>query len=355
MKTDSGRTECVAWHPDGEVLALGGMRGEVQLFDASTGEMKSETKLDVNMSSDMWSMAWNPRGDILAITVRTNGVYLWDGGETKPIKVDLSDIDATVRRNQYRDVCWSHKGDLLAICNQNDVAILTPDGKIVAKAKMSAVRSIAWSPDDQSLVTGSAVNRISILDRQLNQQSTLAGHFRDGRPTHQWSSDGKSLAFNHRNETVQILGEHGIQKIVIPFAEEDGFERPIAWHPQRSELAIGCENYARIYNPGGQQVRNRKMKREHFRIRGLDWNNNGDELALGMNHNRIGFWSLASDKVSDQTIDEEDNIDLTKFDLSPDGKSIATHGGTFDRSGNRSLSLTTGDLLKWSPRWQASA
>jgi WD40 repeat protein len=75
------KVNAVAWHPNGTLIASGASNGEIQVWDAVTGNLQTEILLD---SSAIKALAWSH-----------DGRYLIYGGDDK--LVDMSELLASLQ------------------------------------------------------------------------------------------------------------------------------------------------------------------------------------------------------------------------------------------------------------------
>src|SRR5262249_21621950 len=116
-------TDCVAYHPDGKVVAssfasLGSGRYDsiIYLFDAKTGKEKSSLRSEF-ASAHPTALAFSPDGDYLA------GVYgphlrVWD------VKTAINVAVRTVGKKHFKDVVFTHDARrIVAVNNDESVRI----------------------------------------------------------------------------------------------------------------------------------------------------------------------------------------------------------------------------------------
>jgi RNA polymerase sigma factor (sigma-70 family) len=100
---------CLAFSPDGKLIAAGEKDGTIRLFDGPSGEPKAELKDQDDPRDFVHKIAFSPDGKTLASVSqkdRDNTVKLWDVSEAK--------LRQTLKRDRLWAVAFSPDGKLLA-------------------------------------------------------------------------------------------------------------------------------------------------------------------------------------------------------------------------------------------------
>jgi WD40 repeat protein len=187
---------CVAYSPDGKTLASGNVDKRVRLWDVTTGKEKAILK---GHTGSVISVAWSPCGKMLASGSGDQTVKLWDvvtGKEKATLKGHEWSVDS---------IAYSPDGKKLASASGDDSVKLwdVATGKAKATLKHTDLWSVSWSPDGKTLASASA-NDVTLWDVATGKpKATLKGHVHPVN-TVAYSPDGDSLASGSLDKTVRL-------------------------------------------------------------------------------------------------------------------------------------------------------
>ena len=209
----------IAYSPDGQSIASGHKHKNIRLWDTSTGKIKTVFK---GHPIPLWlqSIAFSPDGKTLAslstMHLDRPTIYLWDVGT-----------------GQYMTTLGTH-------------------GKSLGKSNAYHPSGIAFSPNGKTLVSGSldgmirfwnvhAASSHSLFDRFW---SRLFGYGRGAIKKHQdyvlsvsFSPDGETLATGSSDKTVRLWNAHSRKQIAILTKEGSGRINCVAFSPDGHILA----------------------------------------------------------------------------------------------------------------------
>jgi eukaryotic-like serine/threonine-protein kinase len=236
---------CVAFSPDGTRIASGSYgRGEkprtdftqtVKLWDADTGQL---LRTFPGHKGDVRCIAFSPDGKILATGSRDHSIRLWNP-ETGEVLAILGGHD-----NDVVAVAFSPDGKTLASASNDETVLLwdVASGKAGASLKHdSQVRSLAFAPDGKTLVTGDGAGLVRIWEMDtLREVRTLRKHTGAVRAV-AFSRDGKTLATGGVDRTVHIWqASTGEELLALPELQAD--INSLAFAPNDTALAAALHD-----------------------------------------------------------------------------------------------------------------
>ena len=288
-----GNILCVAFSPDGTILATGDTDCRIRLWDAQTGQLRG-----ICNGHTHWvrSIAFSPDGQYLASGSADTTVRLWDAQTYESIRIHSD------HENEVHTVAFHPQGHLLASGGADNTVriwqVLRGKCSQVLTGHTHWVRSLAFTPDGQYLASGSADGTVRLWDAKTGEcLQTFAGH------TH-WV---RSLAFT----------------------------------PNGQYLASGsADGTARLWDAKTGECLQTFAGHTHW-VRSLAFTPDGNTLMSGSSDKTIKFWDVETGKC-DRTDTGHDG-GIYSIALSPDGRWLAS--GSSDKT-IRFWDIATGDCLK---------
>ncbi len=270
----------VSFSPDGKILALGLSNGRVELWDTE------EKKLKCNFISNfgcIWPLIFSPDGNFILLKSLSGNVKICDltGRE---IKSCFSESYP----KQTSSVTISSDGRLIAAGYLDGKVRLysLAENKFVKEICVSGcvIRSLAFSPDQRSIIIGCSNGAIVLLDMEKNLECRFT--------VYSWSIS--SVAFSPDGKLVAA-------------AYFDGNIR--LWNVETKELI-------REFCAFPSDV---------VKATSITFSPNGRLIASGYFNGIVRLWDIIGNKCIHEFSDHRDTITSIKF--SPDGMRLTAAGG----------------------------
>ncbi len=207
------KPSCLAFSPDGKVLAVGGMKtgllaedvflrtDQVKLLDVESG--KSKADLEEGRLGGVGAVAFSPDGGTLASAVLSLGpvVVLWDVAAGKP-KVTLRG------RKVITCLAFRPDGKMLATGDEEGTIRLwdVATGKVagILHGHTDWVGAVQFTPDGRTLASGSTDGTVRLWDVEMGEKKAiLRGH--EGKVAAvAVSPDGRVLASAGADKIIRL-------------------------------------------------------------------------------------------------------------------------------------------------------
>lgn len=202
---DNDSVRGIAISPDGKKLIVVGMlvpagdNEPIRIFDLASG--KSERTVDSKITNGLFSVAFSPDGKLFATTNYYEGPQLWDFATGQSLKI--------FKHPAVEQVAFSRDGKVLAsVARDEQIGLWDVPGARelrTLRAKGSALRAVAFSPDGKQLASaGHKDGSVRLWEVASGQElGSLQGHA--GQSTRvAFHPNGKQLASGGTDGTVKL-------------------------------------------------------------------------------------------------------------------------------------------------------
>ena len=347
LRGHSSPVTSVAFSPDGKTLASASYDKAIILWDISTLLNPSEARPSgqpfgpplQGHSGFVNSVDFSTDGKTLASGSADWTIMLWDVTSHESIGQPLRG-----HSNSVSSVALSPDGKTLASGSEDSTIILwdTASQKPIGqplKGYNAPVLSLAFSPDGKTLASGSCAKttqrglcgqgEIILWDAETHQPigQPLKGHS-DQVLSIAFSPDDKTLASGSRDQTIIMWDVESQEPIGQPFKGHSNQVTSVAFSPDGKTLASGSWDATIIlWDMGTHQPTGQPLKGDNAPVNSVAFSPDGNTLASGSWENTIILWDMASGQPIGQPL-KGHNAPVSSVAFSPDGNTLAS--GSWD-------------------------
>jgi WD40 repeat protein len=311
-----GSILCVAFSPQGDLLAAGTTTGEIRVWHAI-----SSLPLHTFRGHTNWvhSVAFSPDGKTLASSGDDQIIHLWE----------VSSGQCFNTLQGHTSVVWSvafsPDGKTLASSGDDRTVRLweVSSGQclIILHGHTSTVWSVAFSPDGKTLASGSADQTVRLWKVSSGQYlNTLRGHTQEVRSV-AFSPDGKTLASGSADQMVRLWETSSSQCLII-LQGHTSTVWSVAFSPDGKALASsGDDRTVRLWEVSSGQCFT-TLQGHTQEVRSVAFNSDGMILASGSADQTVRLWKVSSGECLTTLQGYTQEVRSVAF--SPDGKTLAS-------------------------------
>jgi WD40 repeat protein len=195
----------LVWSPDSTHLASIEENDTIRIWDADTGQERNS--LSANGHALGLRGAWSDQGLRWLTQDEQETIRVWEEGHDEPL--------FTLRPDYYPSITWlSPSGEMLAIAD-DFVELWDVENGQLLQTLDTPVRDIAWSPDENCIVTATLdtpdLPSYSTLTPQIWEVETgellqTIDAAMEGVGKIAWSPDGTSLAYIDETGAIHVWG-----------------------------------------------------------------------------------------------------------------------------------------------------
>lgn len=222
----------VCYHPDGHLLAVGELRGQITLLDPNTG--KESRKFRVSEATT--AMLFDPTGKYLVTGHFSGRVMLWN------LEFGVQAFDQLFHKGEIRGMAFSPGGERWVTVGEDEQIVFwqTRTGEIehVMRSISGRPECVAWHPQGRYVAVGTQAGVIDVFDTQHWQVAFSFQHA---------DLPVLSLEFHPKGQYLASAGADGViiiwqAPIGFPLTKITAHQGPILtmnFHPKQEYFASG--------------------------------------------------------------------------------------------------------------------
>jgi WD40 repeat protein/transcriptional regulator with XRE-family HTH domain/tRNA A-37 threonylcarbamoyl transferase component Bud32 len=333
LRDHTDPVKSVAFSSDGQILASGSNDGTIILWDVATGQPLGPPL--TGHTDTVRSVAFSPDGQTLASSSFDNTIILWnvatlfDTGGASGQPLDLAQDHLTGHTDAVWNVAFSPDGQTLASGSADDSIILwdVATGQPLGPPLIghdSSVTSVAFNPDGQTLASSSMDKSLILWDVATGQPlgSPLVGH----------TDAVRSVAFSPDGQTLASGGDHIIvlwdvatgQPLGSPLTAHTEPVWNVAFSPDGQILASSSvDGSVILWDVATRRSLGPPLTGHRDAVWSVAFSPDGQTLASGSSDNTIILWKLdPPHPLGTRLTGHTDTV--WSLDFSPDGKTLAS-------------------------------
>ncbi|CAK0776679.1 hypothetical protein CCP4SC76_6230002 [Gammaproteobacteria bacterium] len=299
----------IAFTPDGHILASGGWDGTVRLWEVASGNPIAT----LSGSKGVYSVAFSLNGDILVSGSIDKTIDIWEiatGNSSNPRKIGLNDaVRSIVFLNDH--VLAAASGKKVFLIDIADKASVRIINSFLHK---EPVESIAISTDKKMLAAGGMGTAISTILWDIETKKHIV------------TLDGNRVAFAPNGDILASIDGSGVSlwdtKYSKPFMLDRGYEHVAFARDGKTLLSVSPGIVKRVWEVETHKLLVNAMSAAMSAIRSKPFalSLDGLSLASGFGTDTVDLWEMTTGKSKHLTGHVNK---ITAIVFSPDGHTVA--------------------------------
>jgi WD40 repeat protein len=307
---------CVAYSPDGKVLATAGADGNVRLWTEDGRKLISTLR---GHKDAIICIRFSPDGKTLATGIWDGTAKLWDvssGREMAVLKEHKGEVTSVLFSRDSRTLATSSWDGTIKLWNasprQESVALQKCKAPIIALACSTKAGMLAAGCQDNTLRIWDMVTRKEIPSLSIHSGPVLCAAF---------SPDGKILASGSVDACVKFW-DTVKKKVFATLLDHKGSVLAVAFSPDGTTLAsTGVDGTVRLWNVKSQR-RLAILPWHIYAVTSVAFSPDGLMLATGSIDGKVKIWDLRTNRELTTLSGHLGGI--TSVSFSPRGDILAT-------------------------------
>lgn len=277
---------CVAFSPDGKLLATGSYNSEICLWRVADSQSLWTSK---GHTSWVLSIAFSPDGTKIASGSVDQTVKVWD------VHTGQAWNTFQGHTNWIYSVAWSPDSTTIASGSTDQTLrlwdVCTGQACKILQEHSDPIWSVAWSPDGTTIATGSSDPMVRLWDVHTGHcLKTLQGHS-ERIWSVAWSPDGTTIASGSNDQTVRLWDVCSGQACKILQGHTNAVWS-VAWSPDGTAIATGSvDQTVRLWDVSAAQCF--KILQGHTNwILSLAWSPDGNTIASSSFDRTVRLWDV---------------------------------------------------------------